>query len=126
MLSTAVRAGSNGGWVLMRFSRGGSKCSAAGLMPATARRSRRGRGRRGLNGRAEYRHDLRLYGLARHLGVALADVDVYLRADAELAFQVDARLDGEAGARDDAARIPGLEVVDVGAVAVPLLADGVA
>ena len=36
---------------------------------------------------------LRLNRLARHLGVALADVDVDLGADAEAAFEIDARLD---------------------------------
>ena len=41
----------------------------------------------------QYRHDLGLDGLARHFGVALADVDVYLGADAEAAFEIDARLD---------------------------------
>src|SRR5688500_4407955 len=74
----------------------------------------------------EYRHDLGLDGAARHLDVTLPDVDVDLGADAELAFEVDAGLDGEGGARRDAARIPRLEVVDVRAVAVHLLADGVA
>jgi hypothetical protein len=40
--------------------------------------------------------------------------------------QVDARLDGEADTRDDRPLIPGLQVVDVHAVAVDLIPDGVA
>src|SRR5215204_2893701 len=74
----------------------------------------------------EYRHNFSLDGLARDLDLLVGDVDVDLGADAEAAFEVDAGLDGEAGAGDDAARVARLEVVDVGAVAVPLFADGVA
>src|ERR1044071_6778281 len=74
----------------------------------------------------QYRQNLGLDGLARHFDVAVRDVDVDFGADAEAAFEVDAGLDGEACARDDAARIPRLEVVDVGAVAVAFFADGVA
>src|SRR5205085_3245206 len=44
----------------------------------------------------------------------------------EVAGQVYAGLDGETGARDDLARIPRLQVIYVRAVAVYLLADGVA
>src|ERR671928_1673311 len=74
----------------------------------------------------QYRNDFGLDGLARDFDVFVGDVDVDLGADAEAAFEVDAGLDGEAGAWDDAARVARLEVVDVGAVAVPLFADGVA
>src|SRR5207253_1725953 len=53
------------------------------------------------------------------------DVDVDLAAHPELR-QINARLDRETGARQDAALLARLEVVHVGAVAVRLLSDGVA
>src|SRR5262249_49843595 len=80
-------------------------------------------------GRASGRPQQRAHRLPRP---AAGDVDsppavdehVDLAADAELG-EVDARLDGEAGARQDAALLVGLQVVHVGAVAVDLLADRV-
>src|SRR5262249_6804814 len=74
----------------------------------------------------EKRHDLLLRlaaGDVDHAGLVHEDVD--LAADAELG-QVDAGLDRETGARQDAAILVRLQVVHVGAVAVRLLADGVA
>src|SRR5437764_1329212 len=74
----------------------------------------------------EYWHDGRLDRLSRHFRRAVADVHVHFGADAEVAFKIDARLDGEAGARDQAARVTGLKVVYVRAVAVDFFADGMA
>jgi hypothetical protein len=49
------------------------------------------------------RTDLVLRTGRRHFRTVLADVDVDLRAQPDLAGDVDARLDGEADAGDDAA-----------------------
>ena len=69
------------------------------------------------------------FGLGRAAGdvdlLVGVNEDVYFAPDAELG-QVDAGLNGEAGARQDAALFARLEVVHVGAVAMRLLADGVA
>src|SRR5438067_72819 len=70
--------------------------------------------------------DLDLDGLAGDFDVFVADVDVDLGADAELAFLVDAWLDGKTNAGGDETRIARLEVIDVHAVAVAFLADRVA
>src|SRR5262245_45461966 len=71
------------------------------------------------------RHHLLLRRAAGDVdGAASVDEDIDLAADAELR-QVDPRLDGEAGARQDAALLVSFQVVHVGAVAVRLLADRV-
>src|SRR5437870_11389291 len=57
--------------------------------------------------------------------VRLGEIDVHLAPDAEFAREVDARLDRKAGVREQTASVPGLEVVDVGAVAVDFFADRV-
>ena len=56
----------------------------------------------------------------------LPDVDINFGADAEFSFQVDTRLNREAGARDDAARVACFQIVYVRAVAVNLFAYGMA
>ena len=53
------------------------------------------------------------------------DEDVDFAADAEFGV-VDAGFDGEAGAGEDEAFVVGFEVVEVGAIAVDFLTDGVA
>jgi len=64
-----------------------------------------------------------LWLAAGHMhGSVLVDVDVHFAAGAEVG-EVDARLDAEAGAADDAAVFPGLQPVHVCAIAVDLLAD---
>jgi len=65
-----------------------------------------------------------LYG-AGYVGLVFVDVDVNFAADAEV-FQVDAGLDGGAGARDELAHVVSFEAVHVGAVAVDGFADVVA
>src|SRR5437870_11394718 len=57
--------------------------------------------------------------------VRLGEIDVDLAPDAEFARAVDARLDRKARVREQTASVPGLEVVDVGAVAVDFVADRV-
>ena len=74
----------------------------------------------------QYSNYSRLNRLACDDGVAFGDVDIYLGAHAELAFEINTGLDGKGGARDDAARVAGLQIVYVRAVAVNLFADGVA
>ena len=71
----------------------------------------------------EYRHDLCLNRLACHFNLAVADIDINLRAEAEKIRLINARLDGEAGSRNDAPRIRRLKVVNIRAVAVNLFAD---
>src|SRR5262249_51216172 len=74
----------------------------------------------------QQRHNLRLRRAARDVHAAiLVHEHIHLAAHAELR-QVDTRLDGEAGARQDAAIFARLQAVHVGAVAVRLLADRVA
>ncbi len=63
---------------------------------------------------------------ARHLGLALAGDHVDLVADTELAGEVEAGFDGEAGVGQDEALVVRLEVVEVGSVAVELGGDVVA
>src|SRR5437762_13988030 len=65
--------------------------------------------------------NLGLNRLAGDFDVFVADVDVDLGADAELAFLVDAWLDGKTNAGGDETRIARLEVIDVHAVAVAFL-----
>ena len=55
---------------------------------------------------------------AGDLGFAFAGDHVDLAADAELAWEVEAGFDGEAGVGEDEALVVGFEVVEVGAVAV--------
>src|SRR5712692_6687576 len=57
--------------------------------------------------------------------VGLGEIDVHLAPDADFAGEIDARLDRKARVREQAASVPGLEVVDVGAVAVDFFADRV-
>src|SRR5256712_3762312 len=73
----------------------------------------------------EDRDDGGLDGNAGDECVGLGEIDVYLAPDAEFARQVDARLDRKAGVREQTASVPGLQVVDVGAVAVDFFADRV-
>src|SRR5262249_5202311 len=76
--------------------------------------------------RRQDRHHRGLRGSAGDVYLAAGiDEHIDLAADAELR-QVDPWLDGEAGARQDAALLVGLQVVHVGAVAVDLLTDRVA
>ncbi len=56
-------------------------------------------------------------------GFAFAGDHVDLAADAELAGKVEAGFDGEAGVGEDEALVVGLEVVEVGTIAVELRAD---
>src|SRR5204863_2372856 len=71
-------------------------------------------------------NDLSLDRLAGDFDVFVADVDVDLGADAELAFLVDAGLDGKTNAGGNESRVARLEVVDVHAVAVAFFADRMA
>src|SRR5438309_12080097 len=57
--------------------------------------------------------------------IGLGEIDVHLAPDAEFAWEIDAGLDRKARVREQTASIPGLEVVDVGAVAVDFFADRV-
>src|SRR2546422_5241100 len=59
-----------------------------------------------------------------NLGTSIGDVEVHFAPDPVLR-KVDARLDGEAGARDEPSFVPSLQVVEVGAVAVDLPAHTV-
>ena len=59
-------------------------------------------------------------------GVVFGQVNVDLGSNAEFAFEIDAGLDRKCGARDEAARVAGLEVVDVCSVAVAFFADRMA
>ena len=63
---------------------------------------------------------------AGDLGFAGAGDHVDLVADAEFAGEVEAGFDGEAGVGEDEADVVGLEVVEVGAVAVEFGRDVVA
>jgi hypothetical protein len=90
------------------------------VKPAVRTASRTAAGAAGLRPAQELALDV-----PRHLGALLADVHVDLAAHAELG-QVDPGLDREAHAGHDLALVAGLEVVDVDAVAVHLVADGVA
>ena len=63
--------------------------------------------------------------LARHPRLAIAHEHVDFGAHAEV-LQIDARLDGEARPRRDAALIVSFQIVHVGAAAVHLLPDGMA
>src|SRR5262245_57848698 len=74
----------------------------------------------------QHRYDARLRLRAGDVDAAGGiDEDVDLAAHPEVALQVDARLDREAGPRQDAPRLVRLQVVHVRAVAVRLLADRV-
>src|SRR2546428_10683806 len=57
--------------------------------------------------------------------IGLGEIDVHLAPDAEFARQVDARLDREACVWEQAASVLGLEIVDVGAIAVHFFTDRV-
>src|SRR5439155_1977408 len=58
-------------------------------------------------------------------GVGLGQVDVHFAPNAEFAGEIDAGLDREACVREQTASVPGLEVVDIGAIAVDFFADRV-
>src|SRR5574341_351129 len=72
------------------------------------------------------RYDFGLHRLAVDEGLAVADVNVQLTADAELPGEIDAGLDGEAGAGQQSALVPGLQIINVRAVAMHFFADGMA
>src|SRR5947209_17916923 len=55
---------------------------------------------------------------------AVADQHVHLAAYTEFAGQINPRLDGKTGVGNDLAIILGLQVINVGAVAVDVHADG--
>src|SRR2546426_6453160 len=75
--------------------------------------------------RSEDRYDGGLDGDAGDECIGLGEIDVHLAPDAEFARQVDARLDREARVREQAPPVLGLEIVDVGAIAVDFFTDRV-
>src|SRR5450755_1626656 len=75
--------------------------------------------------RFQNRHYLSLNGLTGHFDILFCDVDIDLGTDTEFTLEVNAGLDGEGNAGDEAARIAGFEVIDIDAVAVHFFANGV-
>ena len=67
---------------------------------------------------------MRLF-FSSYVGEALTDVNVHLRADAEIG-KVNARLDGEACAGNDAPGVVRLQIIHIGPCAVYLYADTMA
>src|SRR6266513_2050740 len=72
------------------------------------------------------RNDFCLDGLSGDFDVFVRNVDVDLRSNAELSFEVNSRLDRKTNAGNDTPRIARLEIVDVDAIAVSFFANGMA
>ena len=72
----------------------------------------------------QYRKNLRLMGSGDDR-VVRGNVNIDLRSDPELSFQINSRLDRKRGSGYQATRIACFEIVDVGAVAMSFFADRV-
>ena len=74
----------------------------------------------------ENRNNLVLDWLSRDFDVFIGNVNVNFRSNAKLSFEVDSRLNLKTNSGNDSPRITRLEIVDVHAVAVGFLANGMA
>src|SRR5262249_35240979 len=94
--------------------------------PLPWREGRTAGDRKGISWLGNEASQLFLMGRPRDLGIAPGVVDIDLAPDPKATRKVDPGLDTEEGAWENEARVVGFEIIEVRAVPVPFLVNGVA